>query len=122
MADAAPPKTRRSVWTWGVLALVGSFCFCTCLAVALPGHLRFPAKSKQAECRSNLKYLFTAEKAFYGEHDRYSTSLKEIGFEPERGNRFTYFAGMSGQMQHRSPPKLELADGDDAIGTDVFKY
>jgi hypothetical protein len=40
--------------------------------------------------KANLKSAFTAEKAYYQEHDQYSSCIRKIGFSPERGNRYRY--------------------------------
>jgi len=41
--------------------------------------------SKQSEAKAKLEALFTAEKAFMQEKDRYSELVGEMGFSPERG-------------------------------------
>ena len=48
-------------------------------AIAIPNFLRYQAKSRQAEVKTNLGATFVAEVAYYGEHQRYG-SFSEIGF------------------------------------------
>ena len=60
-------------------------------AVSVPNYTKFQMRSKQSEAKSNMKAMFTAEKAFYQEKDRYSTLAGEVGFAPERNNRYAYF-------------------------------
>src|SRR3954463_5467504 len=68
-----------------VVAIIGILA-----AIAIPNFIKFQAKSKQSEAKSNLKALFTAEKAFFQEKDRYDTGVSFVGFSPERNNRFLY--------------------------------
>lgn len=68
-----------------VVAIIGILA-----AIAIPNFIRFQARSKQSEAKSNLKAYFTAQKSFYGEKDRYSAS-SDIGFSPEPNNRYDYY-------------------------------
>ena len=68
-----------------VVAIIGILA-----AIAIPNYIRFQARSKQAEAKSNLKSIFTGQKSFFAEKDRYSESTGDIGFAPERGNRYSY--------------------------------
>ena len=67
-----------------VVAIIGILA-----AIAIPNFLRFQAKSKQSEAKTNLKAIFTAEKSYFAEKDTYST-FATIGFAPEAGNRYSY--------------------------------
>lgn len=71
-----------------VVAIIGILA-----AIAIPNFIRFQARSKQSEAKTNLKAVFTGQKSRYGEKDRYSMTLGEIGFSPERGNRYRYDLG-----------------------------
>ncbi|MFC1609577.1 type IV pilin protein [Myxococcota bacterium] len=62
-------------------------------AIAIPNFLKFQARAKQSEAKSNLKAVFTALKAYYAEHGRYCTTFKECGFVLEPGTRFLYQMG-----------------------------
>ncbi|MBI3180830.1 MAG: prepilin-type N-terminal cleavage/methylation domain-containing protein [Myxococcales bacterium] len=68
-----------------VVAIIGILA-----AVAIPNFMRLQARSKQSEAKTNLKSLFTAEQAFMQEFDRYTPYVHEVGFIPERGNRYAY--------------------------------
>ena len=59
-------------------------------AIAIPNFIKFQCRSKQSEAKSLLKNAFTAQKAYYMEHDHYGQSFEEIGFSPEPGTRYTY--------------------------------
>jgi type IV pilus assembly protein PilA len=67
-----------------VVAIIGILA-----AIAIPNFIKFQARSKQSEAKTNLKAIFTAEKSWYGEHDTY-TDLSIAGYNPERGNRYWY--------------------------------
>jgi len=71
-----------------VVAIIGILA-----AIAIPNFIRFQARSKQAEAKTNLKAIFSGQKARYGERDAYSTALGDIGFAPERGNRYSFDLG-----------------------------
>jgi len=114
-----------------VVAIIGILA-----AIAIPNFVRFQARSKQSEAKTNLKAIFTGQKARYAERDSYSASLGDIGFSPERGNRYQYDLGAiadplvtsgptgtafaCGTVQTRTAA-LEVA-GLCAIGADEFRY
>jgi len=58
-----------------VVAIIGILA-----AIAIPNFIKFQARSKQSEAKTNLKAIFTGEKARYGERDGSSPSLGDIGF------------------------------------------
>jgi type IV pilus assembly protein PilA len=92
-------------------------------AIAIPNFIRFQARAKQSECRANLKSVFTAQKSYFQEKDQYSSLPQEIGFSPERGNRYAYFLDVSGSLQDRSSAALSTSGQDETgIGVDTFKY
>src|SRR6202047_1066174 len=80
-----------------VVAIIGILA-----AIAIPNFIKFQARSKQSEAKANLKAIFTAEKAFFQEKNRFSTLTGEVGFEPERNNRYAYFLAASGELQARA--------------------
>ncbi len=69
-----------------VVAIIGILA-----AIAIPNFIKFQAKSKQSEAKTNLKAVFTAEKSYFAERDSYAT-FTGAGFVPERGNRYSYTA------------------------------
>lgn len=77
-----------------ILCCVGSLG-----AMAVPNFLKFNKRSMVSEVKVNLKSAWTGEKAFFGEKDAYSESIEQIGFAPERGNRYRYFLSPRGEMQ-----------------------
>jgi type IV pilus assembly protein PilA len=109
---------------WPELTILGVLVTGCCLfgvAVTLPMHMRFSARSKQSECKYNLKLLFTAEKVFFQEHDRYTTSAKDLDFRLERGNRYGYLLGDVLQPDLQKYPKLrEVSAADVPFAVGVF--
>src|ERR1700674_5111610 len=74
-----------------VVAIIGILA-----AIAIPNFIKFQARSKQSEAKANMKAIFTAQKAFFQEKDRYSSLTGEVGFSPERNNRYAYYLDPSG--------------------------
>jgi|SRR2546428_1375489 len=91
-------------------------------AIGIPNFLRFQARSKQSEAKTNLKALFAAEKGFMLEKDRYSSLVGEIGFSPERNNRYAYYLASGGTLDDRSGPTARIATDANGISVDTFKY
>src|SRR6266403_3593243 len=56
-----------------VVAIIGILA-----AIAIPNFIKFQARSKQSEAKANLKAVFTAQKAFFQEKDRFSSLTGEV--------------------------------------------
>ena len=82
------------------------------------------ARSKQAEATTNLKAMFAAERAFSAEKGHFSNLVHEIGFSPERNNRYAYFVGSGPMLTQRSDTtgKEVATPSDTGIEYDQFKY
>jgi type IV pilus assembly protein PilA len=147
----AAEKTRESAWAWRlhyllvpqpnflrrfpvkklqkgftlielmiVVAIIGILA-----AIAIPNFVKFQARSKQSEAKANLKAMFTAQKAYAAEKDKFSNKIGEIGFSPERNNRYTYFsAPVAGGLTSRATATEapNPGGGDTAVEYDAFKY
>lgn len=102
-----------------VIAIVGILS-----AVSIPTFLKFQARAKQSEAKSNLKALYTAEKAYFQEKDTYLPNVAKIGFSPERGNRYQYNLNGTGSANadNRTGTLPSTALTADAIMIDVFKF
>jgi len=102
-----------------VVAIIGILA-----AIAIPNFVKFQARSKQSEAKANLKAMFTAEKAYAAEKDKFSNLTGEIGFSPERNNRYAYFVGPGAVLTKRSDATgLEQpTSADTGIEYDAFKY
>ncbi len=67
-----------------VVAIIGILA-----AIAIPNFLRFQAKTKQSEAKTNLKAFFTSAKATFGEAGTYVCG--RCGWEPEPGRNYNYW-------------------------------
>lgn len=93
-----------------VVAIIGILA-----AIAIPNFIKFQARSKQAEARTNLKSVFTTQKSFFADKDKFTTDFKIVGFQPELANRYSY--GMVA-----SCAKTRATTDTNCIGTDGNKY
>ena len=100
-----------------VVAIIGILA-----AIAIPKFIKFQARSKQSEAKANLKAIFTAQKAFFQEKDRFSTLTGEVGFEPERNNRYAYFLAPGTTIELRDTTAIVQATTYTGIAVDTFKY
>lgn len=100
-----------------VVAIIGILA-----AIAIPNFIKFQTRSKQTEAKANMKAIFTAQKAFLQEKDKYSSSMTDIGFAPERGNRYAYYLGGAGSCQDRTSTALDTSSDFDCIQVDKFKH
>ncbi|TMA28770.1 MAG: prepilin-type N-terminal cleavage/methylation domain-containing protein [Deltaproteobacteria bacterium] len=99
-----------------VVAIIGILA-----AIAIPNFIKFQARSKQSEAKANMKAMFTAEKAFYQEKDRFSSYVAEVGFAPERNNRYNYALTAGTTFDNRSAATATTATTAVGIQADVFK-
>jgi type IV pilus assembly protein PilA len=103
-----------------VVAIIGILA-----AIAIPNFIKFQARSKQSEVKANLKAVFTAQKAFFQEKDKYLSNINVLGFSPERGNRYTYYlSGDQGStaLQARNLTTLNTSSSYDGVEADTFKF
>src|SRR5437868_7107465 len=68
-----------------VVAIIGILA-----AIAIPNFLKFQCKAKQSEAKTNLAGIFTAEKAFFGEYNTYSTDLVSVNWIPDGSPVYIY--------------------------------
>jgi type IV pilus assembly protein PilA len=113
-----------------VVAIIGLLA-----ALAIPNFMKFQAKARQSEVKSNLKTVFTAQKAYYADQQTYDDVFNVFGFEPEMNNRYAYFADSVGDnsgevrtsagVTHNSVASSVCpasAPGDKAISVDEQKW
>jgi len=67
-----------------VVAIIGILA-----AIAIPNFLKFQAKSKQSEAKTNLKGIYTAETGYFGENNAYS-GFDAANWEPVGTSRYHY--------------------------------
>jgi type IV pilus assembly protein PilA len=100
-----------------VVAIIGILA-----AIAIPNFIKFQARSKQSEAKANLKAMFTAEKAFFQEKDRFSSFVGEVGFAPERNNRYAYYLdGATTTYDNCTAASASTSTTAAAIEVDIFK-
>ena len=94
-----------------VLVIIGIL-----VLLALPKLMPVVTKAKATEAKLQLKQVHTLEQAYKFEHDKYSTSLSEIGFEQEK------LVSQGGQARY----KIEIVTADDksysALATAVVDF
>ena len=101
-----------------VVAIIGILA-----AIAIPNFIKFQARSKQSEAKTNLKALFTAQKAYFGERDQFLSRGDTIGFNPEQSNRFYYrLQATPTNVWTRPGPAPGGATGYDAISNDTQRF
>jgi type IV pilus assembly protein PilA len=109
-----------------VVAIIGILA-----ALAIPNFIKFQARSKQSEARSNLKAIFTAEKSYYGDKQIFLDLLDVVGFGPERGNRYGYTSGGLGTEDRKAANSVQALgasancpnlSGVGYISADNYKY
>lgn len=75
-----------------VVAIIGILA-----AIAIPNFLRFQAKSKQSEAKTNLGSIGTTAAAFRAEKDTFIASFSNLGWGPQGNTRYAYYyAGTGG--------------------------
>jgi type IV pilus assembly protein PilA len=74
-----------------VVAIIGLLA-----ALAIPNFIKFQARSRQSEAKTNLKSIFTAEKSYYGDKQYYVDLFDVMGATPEWNNRYAYFLNGNG--------------------------
>ena len=60
-------------------------------ALAIPNFLRYQAKSKQAEAKTNLGAIYVSETAYFAENDTYGL-IGSLEWAPEGRTRYVYLA------------------------------
>jgi len=106
-----------------VVAIIGILA-----AIAIPNFIKFQARSKQSEPKANLKGWYTSEKAYYQNTTYYNVDATQVGFAPERGNRYSYDLGgaLNGiganSVQTRSTASLNSTTAFNYVAVDNFKF
>ena len=61
-------------------------------AIAIPNFIKFQARSKQVECKTNLKVAFAAQQSYFAQKKQWATSAEELAFAPTN-TRYLYRVG-----------------------------
>lgn len=66
-------------------------------AIAIPNFMRFQAKSKQSEAKTNLGAIGTTAEAWRSENDQYIvTAIGDLGWAPQGTSRYSYWYDVGG--------------------------
>ena len=68
-----------------VVAIIGILS-----AVAIPNFMRFQAKSRQSEAKTNLKGFHTTMVSYFAEKNKYPANVTSAGFKTEGNNIYSY--------------------------------
>ncbi len=111
---AAPPpghQDRLSAAFIIIVVLVGVCRAIGLMSSAVSNLTSGHRPTKQSEVKAHLKAAFVAERSFMIEKDTYSEKIKEVDFQPERGNRYLYVFSRDGELLEQGK-----APGDDTHG------
>jgi len=99
-----------------VVAIIGILA-----AIAIPNFIKFQARAKQSEVKANLKAMFQGEKAYFAAKDQFSSLVLDVGFSPERNNRYAYALTASPTFDNRSALTPTTPSNANGISADTFK-
>ncbi|MGV3620439.1 MAG: type IV pilin protein [Archangium sp.] len=100
-----------------VVAIIGILA-----AIAVPNFIKYQAKSKQSEAKTMLRSYFTAQRHLFAERDTFTSDLSQLGFAPERGNRYAYYGMQTPTAWQTRISALPGTTGDfQGIEVDCFK-
>jgi len=89
----APPRKSGMSAIVIILIVIGASCpvIGILAAIAIPNFIRFQSRSKQTECKTNLRMINTAQRSYQSDKGKFAVTFEELGTAPEAGNRYTYF-------------------------------
>ncbi len=100
-----------------VVAIIGILS-----AIAIPNFIKFQARTKQSEPKANLKALYVAQKTYFAEKNTFSSFVLDIGFAPERGNRYSIANGGGAATWTVRTGAAEIANSSSrGIASDTFR-
>ncbi|QQR48385.1 fimbrial protein [Myxococcus xanthus] len=118
---SAVPKRSHWASPRGVALALGGGLLCPCVgvlaAIAIPNYNKLPVRSKQQECKANLRGLYAAQRNHNAEHGTFEPRIVNAGFIPERGNRYAYFTGTGPLVTRDAEGDAVPADAE-GVGVD----
>ena len=120
-------QTRQRVRLTDQVALGFALLVAVAMLAVVCGGLPSPfvtncRRSRESECKANLKGWYTAERVYRQDHGTFSPLIRLIGFVPERGNRYAYFASRTGSIEARSETSTSAREADTGVSVDTAKY
>ena len=98
-----------------VVAIIGILA-----AIAIPDFLKFQAKAKQSEAKTNLGAIFTTQVSYFGETSSFSNTFTLLHWEPEGQALYTYFAGAESITNTKGDTGCRTAGGDEEADVNGF--
>jgi type IV pilus assembly protein PilA len=99
-----------------VVAIIGILA-----AIAIPNFLRFQAKSKQSEAKTNLGGIFTAETAYFAEKNGFN-GLDVVSWAPTGTCRYAYSVGNSFTLGDNTATNTAPAIARGAYDNGAFSF
>ena len=96
-----------------VVAIIGILA-----AIAIPDFLKFQARAKQSEAKTNLGAIFTTQVAYFGEYNTYGGRVEaadgggcwaDLGWGPEGDTIYTYWCESSTFINPTKPGTTQQA-------------
>ena len=101
-----------------VVAIIGILA-----AIAIPDFLKFQAKARQSEAKTNLSSITTAELAYFAEKTEWGGTWMSIGWTPEGSTRYKYSLTDEGGTVDISPgSNLTCANGTTSCSDACLYY
>jgi type IV pilus assembly protein PilA len=101
-----PPQSGKSTWAIVLIGCLIAFPIVIAVigilaAIAIPDFLKFNAKAKQAEAKTNLGAIYTTQAAYFAENNVYAGGdpdqgpgcFEQIGWSPEGDTSYCYYCG-----------------------------
>jgi len=92
-----------------VVAIIGILA-----SIAIPNYLKYQARTRQSEAKTNLAAVFVTEISFFGENSRFG-SFNEVGFILANSS-----GGTSNRYTYRSPANGGAATSSGTAGVDLI--
>lgn len=122
-----PPPKPSGTPAIAIVAIAGFGCLVLVAivgilaAIAIPDFLKFQAKAKQSEAKTNMGAIFTCQVAYFGENNQYGNTFEDINWGPEGNTRYSYF--LPGEViQARLGGPYQLPEGiETLVGETTFQ-
>lgn len=82
---------KKSKQSRFLISCSGLFIVLTLVVILLPNFLRFSAKARQSEAKTNLCSISTAEINYYKTHFEYAKTFKDLNWHFEYLTHYVYF-------------------------------